>query len=376
MKVHPTLLTAATLALLLGLFGPQDTLAAEAAPLRWIDGASLTVGGKGWTETAGPFERLPLRAKGIVRGPVYSLGRDSAGVFIDFETDSPVLQVRWKLVRERIAMPHMPATGVSGLDLYVQLDGAWRWVAVARPNGAGQNSSELFSGRPQVARTFRLYLPLYNIVEKLEIGVTADAQIRGGRADPRPPVVFYGTSAVQGGCASRPGMSYPALMGRRLAQPVVNLGFDGNGKAEPEMATLLATIQAAAYVIDCLPNLLPEEASKVESFVATLRASQPATPILLVENVEYPDAVLNDGRRARHVNSNRILREIFGRLSPADPNLHYLPAKELLGSDNDATVDGSHPTDLGFTRIADVMMPAILRAIESPRPVITPKTSP
>jgi hypothetical protein len=259
----------------------------------------------------------------------------------------------------------MPATGVSGLDLYMLIDGEWRWIAVARPANAGENTAELFANQPRARRSFRLYLPLYNGVEKLELGIAPDAKIAGGRPDPKPPLVFYGTSAVQGGCASRPGMSYPAIIGRRLHRTALNLGFDGNGKAEPEVAALLASLTPAVYVIDCLPNLLPEEAPKVEAFVATLRAARPATPILLVENLRYTDAIFNAARRERYVASNRTLRAIFDRLSAADRNLHYLSSENFFGSDNDATVDGSHPTDLGFVRLADAMTPVIRRLLDA-----------
>jgi hypothetical protein len=205
MKGSSTFLTLATLGLLLTLGCARLAGAVEGPALRWIDGGSLTIGGQGWSHPAGRFDRLPASAKGKVRGQVYSLGRDSAGIIVEFETDSPELHVRWELGRERIAMPHMAATGVSGLDLYGLIDGAWRWVAVARPTGQKENAAELFTGQQRERRSFRLYLPLYNIVQRLEIGVAADAKISGRPRDTRPPVVVYGTSAVQGGCASRPG---------------------------------------------------------------------------------------------------------------------------------------------------------------------------
>ena len=334
------------------------------ATLRWIDAATLPLEGRGWTTTKSPFDRLPASAEGVVRGPVFSLGRDAAGLALHFTTNSPRLRVRWKLRRTTLAMNHFAATGVSGVDLYVRHGESWRWAAVGRPDKP-TNDALLFEGLSPQSREFRLYLPLYNGVEKLELGVEPTAEFTAAPSDPRPPIVFYGTSVVQGGCASRPGMAYPAIIGRRLGRPTLNLGFSGNGRAEPEVAALLAELSPAAYVIDTLGNLLPAEAPRVEAFVATLRRARPQTPIVLVENLAYPDSVLVPARRERHMASNAVLNEIFHRLRRNDPHLHLVPATNLLGDDNEATVDGSHPNDLGFNRIADELTP-VLRALLPP----------
>ena len=136
---------------------------------------------------------------------------------------------RWTLRKANLAMSHMPATGVSGVDLYVHAAGAWRWLAVGQPT-AQENEVRLCADLSLAEpHDFMLYLPLYNGVESLELGVP----IGSGSitpAAPRPaaaaaPIVFYGTSITQGGCASRPGMSYPAIVGRRLDRAVINLGF-------------------------------------------------------------------------------------------------------------------------------------------------------
>ena len=140
-------------------------------------------------------------------------------------------------------------------------------------------------------REYLLYLPLYNGVSSVEIGLPKCSAL--AKAPPRPegyerPIVVYGTSITQGGCDSRPGMVHTAILGRRLDRPVVNLGFSGNGKMEPELAALLAELDPAAYVIDCLPNMTAEEVgARVEPFVRALRAARPGTPIVLAEDRTY-----------------------------------------------------------------------------------------
>jgi hypothetical protein len=283
-----------------------------------------------------------------VRKAVWELSHDSAGMLVHFTSDTPELRVRWTLTSSSMALSNMSASGASGLDLYVRTGGGWRWLAAARPGASREgNADVLFERMPSKQREFLLYLPLYNGVESLQLGVPAGSRVEGA-ARSRKPIVFYGTSIVQGGCAMRPGMAYPSMLGRRLDRPIVNLGFSGNGKAEPEVAALLAELDPAAYV---------------EAFAGVLRRSHPATPIVLVENLEYPDGSLIAARRAAYEPSNRILRGIYERLGRADPELYYIPAAGLIGTDGDATVDGIHPTDLGMLRMTDGMEPVLRRAL-------------
>jgi hypothetical protein len=192
---------------------------------------------------------------------------------------------------------------------------------------------------------------------KLEVGVPKEhtlAKAPARPADRAKPIVFYGTSITQGGCASRPGMVHTAILGRRLDRPIINLGFSGNGKMEPELATLLAELDPAVYVLDCLPNMSPQEVSeRVEPFARMLRAARPSTPIVLVEDRNYTDGVLVASKRERNEASHAALRASFDRLvADGVKDLYYLPGKDLLGDDGEATVDSSHPTDLGFMRQA------------------------
>ena len=162
----------------------------------------------------------------------------------------------------------------------------------------------LVSGLAELEREFLLYLPLYNGVSAVEIGVPGNRELQAGA--PRPasrskPIVFYGTSITQGGCASRPGMVHTAILGRRLDRPVINLGFSGNGLMEPEMATLLAKLDPAVFVLDCLPNMTPNLVKeRVEPFVRTLRRSHPTTPIVLAEDRTYSNAPIVPESRERN----------------------------------------------------------------------------
>lgn len=338
-----------------------DTLSS----LRWVDAKTLGIEGRGWASgTETPFDRLPARAKAKVRADVWTLSQDSSGMLVRFRSDTGVLGVRWTVRKEnRLAMGHMPATGVSGVDLYSKDGDTWRWVAGGGRILKRENEAVLFLRKPWEPRDYLLYLPLYNGVVSLELGVESSAAI-GSLARQDKPVVFYGTSITQGGCASRPGMAYPAILGRRLDVPTVNLGFSGNALTEPEVVDLLAELDPAVFVLDSLPNLRSEEVEpRLTHAVRTLRAKHPKVPIVLVESIHYGGGWFNAQPQRRHTNSSAALRGVYERFAREDPLLFYIEGKGLLGDDGEATVDGSHPTDLGFLRIAGHMEPVLRQAL-------------
>lgn len=336
----------------------------------WHNVEDWGVEGKGFKDTERYYDRLPARAKDEVRGPVWSLSRHSAGMLTRFETDARDIHVRYDLFSNRIDMSHMPATGVSGIDLYGRNEeGADRWVKVTRPNAQHveeklvSNIDPRPNGQP---RLYTAYLPLYNGVDKLEIGVPKGASFKPVAPRTEKPIVFYGTSIMHGACASRPGMSISALLGRRYNVPTINLGFSGNGRLELEVGKYLAELDPSVYCIDCLPNVgAADVASRTEPLVRLLRESRPETPIVLVEDRTYTNAPFFKSMRERHAGSRKALRTAFENLKQAgDRNLYYLEGDIQLGDDGEAATDGSHPNDLGFMRYADAYATALDELIE------------
>lgn len=344
-----------------GLAAAADTATplpvTERDGVRFVDARDFGVEGQGWpaADFAAPFDRLPAKAQEKVRPDVWNLSRHSAGLCVRFVADTPAIHARWTLTSDSLAMPHMPATGVSGLDLYARDDaGHWRWVACATPNKAGvEQGGVVVDGLAPGKREWLLYLPLYNGVASLEIGVPAGATLERAPAALRgrdKPIVFYGTSITHGACASRPGTCHTAILHRRYGRPVVNLGFSGNGRMEPEVGELLAEIDAAAFVIDCCPNIDgPTTAARTRPLVELLRKAHSDTPIVLVEDRRYTDGWLRPGKKARNDANHAALKAAYDELVAAGvPGLHYLGGDDLLGADGEGTVDSSHPTDSGF----------------------------
>lgn len=339
----------------------QDTTSVRS--LVWHDVRDWGIEGRGWpaTETEKFYDRLPKRAKGMVRDAVWNLSRHSAGMLTRFRTNASEIWVDYQVTSSNLAMPHMPATGVSGIDLYAtDPSGNWRWLAVTRPSQQVTNAKWIDSLAPQT-HEFTAYLPLYNGTEYLKIGVPEGAEFEPIPPRDEKPIVFYGTSITHGACASRPGMPHPAILGRRLQRPIINLGFSGNGKMEKEVGELLCELDPLIFVIDCLPNMRgPEVAERAEPLVRQLRTARPSTPILLVEDRTYAHAPFVPSLIERHQESRRALRQAYESLVASGfDRLGYVAGESMLGEDRDDTTDGSHPSDLGFFRQANALEPAL-----------------
>lgn len=323
---------------------------------KWTDAKILGIQGKGWKNDTAVYHRFPAKAEGHVPDAVWDLSKQTAGIYLHFFTDAPVIKAKWGLSLESLGMYHFAPTGVSGLDLYVRADdNSWHWLGVGRPRKI-ENEETLVEGIPSARREYILYLPLYNGITYLEIGIPKENKIENAPLIKGKPIVFYGTSITQGGCASRPGMCTTAILGRRLNRDIINLGFSGSGRMEPEVARLLSELDPEIYFIDCLPNLEASDvAVRVEPFIRILREAHPNTPIVLAEGITYDDAFLVKSRDLRNTESRKALRIAYENLLKSGVrNLYYQIAEGELGSDGEGTVDGTHPTDLGFMRQAAV----------------------
>ncbi|MFF2654160.1 SGNH/GDSL hydrolase family protein [Streptomyces sp. NPDC058045] len=333
--------------------------------IAWYDVAEWGVEGKGWNDTSRYYDRLPAKAEGTVRAAVWNLSRNSAGMLTRFRTDSPVIHARYTLHSPSLALAHMPATGVSGIDLYAQdARGRDRWLAVIKPTAQSVNA-RMVAGLDAGTRRYTAYLPLYNGVESVQIGVAKGAAFQAVRPRTERPVVFYGSSILQGACASRPGMAFTSILGRRFDRPTVNLGFSGNAFMDPEVGDLLAELDAEAFVIDALPNMEPDlVAERGEVFVRRLRAARPDTPIVMVEDRTYANAWLIEAERTRLAGSRAAYRRAYQNLLTSGvKQLTYLKGDDLLGDDDEATTDGSHPNDLGMVRYADAYTRVLRRVL-------------
>ena len=372
-----------------------DTAAEERKELRMREFDPIDVGaevhGSGWESLAGRFVRLEDSAEGLVRKPVWDLSRNSAGLSLVFRSNTRRLELSFDVFGWK-GMNHMPATGVSGVDLFAyKPDGEELWCAakfmpqfkeeyIEVPATGSQTATAQTSSTPSSAqaRTVRvtrvaysfeqidyeegceeyewhLYLPLYNTVENFRMAVEEGCRLEWVPRDERQPIVVYGTSIAQGACATRPGMAWTNLVERELRYPVVNLGFSGNGKLEAELFALLDQIDAGVYIIDCLPNIKVTDnfEEKLEAGIKLLREHH-SCPILVVDHSGHTNDRTNLSRCFPDELNRRQAALVKRLRKEGIKQLYYLTRNEIAW-DKDSMVEGIHPNDRGMMQQAEAV---------------------
>lgn len=325
-----------------------------------------TVHGQAWNnELKGSYHRLPQRAESIVRKPLWDLSTNSAGLSIVFRTNATDIRVRYQINGD-FSMPHMPATGKSGVDLYAtDGNGCQRWCAARYAFGdtIRYNYSNIsYVTNPEYGHEYQLFLPPYSELKWLEIGVPEGSDFSFEPVSKEKPIVIYGTSIAQGACASRPGMVWGNIINRKMQHPVINLGFSGNGRLESELFDLLTEIDAKLFIIDNMPNMTNDRTSliyeRATAGIRKLREKSDA-PILLVEHNGYGNELSSLEAESSYRKTNIELRKAYKDLQAEGiKNLYYL-TKEEIGFHQDAMVEGVHPSDLGMQIYADAYISKI-----------------
>ena len=336
--------------------------------VRWVDASALEVVGRGFDDAEG-YRRLPARFEAQLPERVWELSGNAAGLVVRFATDATEVRARW--TTGPLLMNNLSPLAVRGLDLYTLGEvGGWSYLGTARPKvwgGGTEHEYTIVTGlsAPDGVREMALYLPLYESVGTLEIGVPEGAVVGPPRSAgfAGPPVVVYGTSITQGASASRPGLAFTAILGRMLGREVINLGFSATGRLDPGMVGVLAEIDAAAYVLDCQPNLRADEIEeRTVAFVTALRAARPETPVVLVDNIIYPGTAERPALKRTLDEKRAALRRAIDRLGPNSVTLVAIGGDETAGEDESA--DGIHPTDEGMRRHAARLHAALTPLLE------------
>ena len=353
----------------MGLACAFSAAAISSADLVWHSADSLPLLGTLAPDASKAYSRLPDSLENRVRKPLWDLGLNSAGLAIRFRSDASAMGFKWKSLN-KFNMNHMTPTGIRGLDLYALADdgATWETVSSARPSlGSHSTTTLVVSDMTPKMREYMLYLPLYDGVDSIFIGVDSAAMVLQPLADtPRrdKPLVMYGTSILQGGCATRPGMIHTSIIGRMAGREVINLGFSGNAQLDLEIAELIAQADPSVIVLDMLPNCTKEQLEeKLVPFYTIIRSAHPLTPILMVESPLFPIMRWDNEVRRTITEKNATLAAIFSQLKESDQNLHYFKGEDVLRN-IDGTVDNYHLTDLGFAEFANNLYPVILSLIK------------
>lgn len=348
-------------------------------PWTYVDAQNLRIINHAFAgETERTYARLPRYVKdSIPEGrELWDRQQCSSGIGVRFATNSTRIGSKYTLYWDT-HMIHMADTGLKGTDLYIlERDSVWRHVNTNRPyvkkdengNKTKLVESTYVSNLDGKMHEYVIYFPLYDGIEDFSVKVDSGAVITKGSPEvinANRRIVAYGTSILQGGCASRTGMAATNIIGRELNCEVVNLGFSGEGKQDTYIARAMATIpDVDVFLLDPVPNCTEMMCDTLTyNFVKTLRTLRPDVPIVMLEGPIYPYARYDSFFGKYLPKKNDAFRRNYERLKAENPNnLYYVTSEGLDGPEDDGTVDGIHLTDLGFLHYANKMIP-ILRPL-------------
>ena len=337
--------------------------------LRWFDpkNGEFEVSGFYWFSSEKRYHRFPRKMEKVeLRPALHQLAVCTSGGQLRFRTDSRRIVISVKNT-SNISSATMADTGRSGFDLYTGKPGSELFWDAAKPiPGKSEYAAEVFQTKNKKMRDFRLNFPLYNGVSELAVALEQDAALKPPTPLPvKKPIVIYGTSITQGGCASRPGSAFTNRLSRELQAEFLNFGFSGHGQNDPEIAELLAEIKdPAMYIIDSEANSVSAEKvrERVPRFLDILRRNHPDTPIVIVTKVPYGP------RPSQNIPSlKEDFRKIYqDRKKAGDKNLYFVDGTDFWPVEDytENTIDGAHPTDLGFARMTKKLKPVLLKLLK------------
>lgn len=343
---------------------------ASAQGLKYYDATEYPLLGKAIDNTASEryYMRLPDSIQGQIERPyLYTLGTNTAGMAIRFRTASPVVGAKWTSLFKTL-MNHQTLVGSRGLDLYTLDDDGetWTFVNTARPNpNEATTDAIIINYMEPKMREYMLYLSLYDGIDSLYISVAPEYPVEQPVVDlPKreKPIIFYGSSILQGGCANRPGMAHTNILERWLNRETYNFGFSGMGQLDLPVARVMAAIpDPGMVVLDMVPNANVEQMDTLlAKFYGIIREQHPNVPVLFIEDPDFTHSRFDKASRKEIEKKNACLKKHFENFKKnGEKNIYYLEGKDILGDDGEATVDGIHFTDLGFVRFSELLYPIL-----------------
>ncbi|NLO39781.1 MAG: hypothetical protein GX115_09970 [Ruminiclostridium sp.] len=331
----------------------------EKAAEKYIDAQELTLIGQ--PRHIGGYHRVDTVRYSDLSPRIKELYSYSTGMAIVFKTNSRRITAQWKTAPVGQGA-NMNSIAQKGLDLYIRRQGVWVWAGFGKPSG-NDHLDILAENMDDSDKECLLYLPLFSELLELKIGVDHQAYVKAADNPFSQQIIVWGSSITNGIAAGRSGMSYPSLMARSSGLHFVNLGISGQSKLQPELARMLADMEADAFVFDAFSNPNPAEIeSRFQNFVAIIREKHPHTPLIFLQTIVREGGNFDLKREAFEKDKREAAAKMVGKVrAMGDLNVFFVNPESILGNDHTGTIDGTHPSDLGFFRMAEKWLPEILR---------------
>jgi len=330
------------------------------------DAATLTVNGKVKPGTGKPFERVDsgydFKDKGL-----NTHARTSTGLSILFKTNSHSIKAVWK-TSDAVPLVNMTMIAQKGLDLYIKKDGEWVFAGVGRPDRTNRtfrdHSGTIVEDMPDGEKECLLFLPMFDRLESMEIGVEEGSYIEPLDNPFRGKIIFIGSSIIHGASASRSGMIPTARFERATGLYTINMGFSGSCKLQESLAHYFDDVQADAFVMDICTNTIAEEIEqRFSKFMDILREAHPGTPFIMFQTERYETRNFSTILERTYAAKMELIERQARERMKLDRDLYFIEDAMYIGDDHNGTSDGVHPTDEGFSRMLGAFQNKIVRIL-------------
>ena len=350
------------LILAIALFG-----SAVAQSTKWVDAKSLNICGHTIRNAENCYSRIETKPYGFDNRAIIRYSRYSSGMYVMFKTNSSFISAEWSVASVKVRDNMTPLVQL-GVDLYIKQNGEWRFCSVGRVSTDPKVTTykkRLIRNMDSSEKEFMLYLPLWSEVSDLKIGVDSDAEISAIPSPYKHRVVSYGTSTLHAASPSRPGMAPLARLSRMLGVDFVNFSYSGQGKMEPESAEVLAECETDAIICYCFGNTNAQQVEdRVDNFVKRVAEAHPDKAIIFMPPYLNGEYHLDLKKRAKSIEKREVINRKMAVLTKKYKNLYFLNVQDPCGTDLEASIDNSHPNDLGFDRILKAYAPKIAKILK------------
>ncbi len=331
--------------------------------LKYVDAMGFTIVNR-TQGTAPGLQRLDVDRYPDLPKQVNTYFSYSTGLAVAFRTDSRNIHVRWITAEPSTGGTNTTMINRSGLDLYIRHDGEWVFAGAVTPGFKSEHKGPLVSDMAEGVKECMLYLPLFNRPVALELGIDEEAYAEALPNPFRHKVVVVGSSITHGASASRPGLAYPAMLGRGLDMEFTNLGACGLCKLESFYADIVGDTEADAFVFDAFSNPNAKQiGERLEPFVARIREKHPETPLIFLQTEVRETGTFDLKKREYERKKRAAAAEGLKEIMKSDRNVYFIDPAMELPDNHEGTSDGVHPNDAGFASIVEALQPKLARIL-------------
>ena len=339
--------------------------AVSAPKLKYVDATTLNIINK--AQADGPvFERIDGSKYEMPKGSRYYM-RYTTGMAVTFKTDSRNIRAKWSTLSPRVVGSNSTSILHSGIDIYIRdNEGAWRYAGSARPkHNKTDHEFALVSSMAEGVKECLLYLPAFNGLTSLEVGVDENATIETLPSPFKHKIVFVGSSLTHGASASRPGATYVARIGRMLNAEVPNIGLSGKCRLDDYFADIVCDTKADAFVFDAFSNSTKAQIDeRLYNFVKRITKAHPTTPMIFLQTEKRDIGYFNLNARKRNDDQRAAAEEWMKKICKEYKTVYFVNPGLVVGDDGEGTVDGTHLNDLGVQRTLDVVVPQLKKILK------------